>query len=183
MLSTWEVFVAAGAPILTVIAIALTGAFCATEYAGILTQEGLKSLSRIIIYILVPCFLFTKLASSLTIEKLGEWWLICGFVLLNNLFGMLLGYVIVTVLPTQVGKHRNLVLAACSIGNVGQIPLALASASCTNGLDKFADRKGDCQLDSQAMVGFGISVGSIAVWYAHAHTCKMNTDTCQQTYM
>ena len=79
MLSTWEVFVAAGTPILKVIVIALTGAFCRTEYAGILTPEGLKSLSRIIIMILVPCFLFTKLASVLTFEKLGEWWLICGF--------------------------------------------------------------------------------------------------------
>jgi len=122
--------------------------------------------------LLVPCFLFTKLASSLTLEKLGEWWLICFFVLLNNLCGMLLGYVIVTVLPKQVGKHRNLVLAACSLGNVGQIPLALASASCTNGLDKFADRDGDCQSDSQAMVGFGISVGSIAVWTLGQHLLR-----------
>jgi len=39
MLSTWEVFVAAGSPILKVIAIALTGAFCATDYASVLTQE------------------------------------------------------------------------------------------------------------------------------------------------
>ena len=94
MLTAFGVFVAALTPILKVIAIALSGAFCATQYAGILSQEGLKSLSRVIIYILVPCFLFTKLAGTLTIEKLGEWWLICAFVVLNNICGMLVGLLV-----------------------------------------------------------------------------------------
>jgi hypothetical protein len=158
MLGMWEVFLAASAPIVKVMIVAMVGAASATERAGILTQEGLKSLSRIIIYILVPAFLFTKLAGTLTVEKLGMWWLIVAFVLLNNMCGMSLGYIIVTMLPTQVGKHRRLVLAACTLGNVGQIPLALASAACTEGLDKFASRTqvGDCDSDAQAMVGFGI---------------------------
>ena len=70
---------AASAPIVKVMIVAMVGAASATERAGILTQEGLKSLSRIIIYILVPAFLFTKLAGTLTVEKLGMWWLIVAF--------------------------------------------------------------------------------------------------------
>jgi hypothetical protein len=79
MLSVYEVFLAAAMPIVKVVLIAVTGAFCATKRAGIITPEGVKSLSRIIVNLLVPCFLFTKLANALTIDKLGEWWLICGF--------------------------------------------------------------------------------------------------------
>jgi hypothetical protein len=207
MLSTWGVFVAASSPMLKVIAISLTGAFAATRYAGILTQDGLKSLSRIIVYILVPSFLFTKLAGTLTLEKLGwtsahpfhalitimclhqrltlflytgQWWLICFFVLLNNCCGLLMGYVIVTLWPQHVGKYRKLVLAACSLGNVGQIPLALASAACTDGLDKFASREGDCEFDSEAMVGFGISVGSLAVWTLGKHLMRPDVEDEQE---
>ena len=84
--------------------------------------------------------------------------------LLNNLCGMLVGMAIITAMPEAVGTHRRLVLATCTLGNVGQIPLALADAACTDGLDKFASRIGDCKVDAQAMVGFGISVGSLAVW-------------------
>jgi hypothetical protein len=87
-----------------------------------------------------------------------------GAVLLNNVCGMLVGCVIIAALPEAVGNHRRLVLATCALGNVGQIPLALADAACTDGLDKFSHRPGDCKMDSQAMVGFGISVGSLAVW-------------------
>jgi hypothetical protein len=87
-----------------------------------------------------------------------------GAVLLNNVCGLLVACVIIAVLPEAVGNHRRLVLATCALGNVGQIPLALADAACTDGLDKFSHRPGDCKMDSQAMVGFGISVGSLAVW-------------------
>ena len=72
MLGTWGVFTAASTPILKVIAIAVTGALAAWHRTGILTQDGVKSLSRLIINILVPCFLFTKLGSTVTPEKLAQ---------------------------------------------------------------------------------------------------------------
>ena len=92
--------------------------------------------------------------------------------MLNNMCGMLVASVIVKVLSESVGTHGRLVFAACTLGNVGQIPLALASAACTDGLEKFADREGECHVDSEAMVGFGISVGSIAVWTIGQHLLR-----------
>ena len=182
MLGTWGVFTAASTPILKVIAIAVTGALAAWHRTGILTQDGVKSLSRLIINILVPCFLFTKLGSTVTPEKLAQWWLICFYVFLNNLCGFALGFAIVSLLPRQVGRNRSLVLAMCSLGNVGQIPLALSSAACTDGLDKFAGRETEntCEFDAEAMVGFGISMGSLAVWTLGRHWLRPCQDEdCQ----
>jgi hypothetical protein len=49
---------------------------------------------------------------------------------------------------------------------VGQLPLALVSAACADGLEKMALRGGICDDDSQAMVSFGLAVGSILIWTA-----------------
>ncbi|KAJ1476498.1 hypothetical protein T484DRAFT_1907829, partial [Baffinella frigidus] len=145
--------------------------------------ESLAEWLPVILLVFLPSILFATLVRAVSLESLeslAEWWPIPLFVVFNAACGLLLGTVLsFWLLRFGILKEaqRGVFKAACTIGNVGQLPLALVSAACSKGLEKMALREGACNEDSTAMVSFGLAVGSILIWTAGPYLIRPPNDS------
>mmetsp|Transcript_1900 Transcript_1900/g.4275 ORF Transcript_1900/g.4275 Transcript_1900/m.4275 type:complete len:458 (+) Transcript_1900:53-1426(+) len=178
---------AAGGPILKVLFISAVGYMAASDRVGLLKPSQLSSFSKMTTIIFLPPFLFIKLSNNVDMGRVFEWWTIPCFVALNILFGILFGRALIHFWGHRMGGNKGVVLASCAIGNVGQLPLALAAAACNDGLPKFDKRDGDCDEDAIAMVCFGLWIASVTMWTLGGYLINSfdgtpGSDTCQLAY-
>ena len=109
---------AAAFPMMKVLLTCALGGICATSRVGLLRPETRSALSRLNVAVLLPPFLFVTLMKGFTLSRLDVWWPIPLFVVLNNMLGLSLGYILLTLLGSRAQRFRGVLLAACTCGNV-----------------------------------------------------------------
>ncbi|QSH40193.1 AEC family transporter [Lentisphaerota bacterium ZTH] len=96
----------------------------------ILSQNSLQVISRLVFILFLPALLFTKVASSVTIYRLQEYWIFpvsCVIILIS---GTLTGLLLVKIFkPKEFIK--NGVAAAVGFGNSSYVPITLMLAVTT----------------------------------------------------
>eukprot|EP00282_Hemiselmis_andersenii_P022323 CAMPEP_0171996320 /NCGR_PEP_ID=MMETSP1041-20130122/58_1 /TAXON_ID=464988 /ORGANISM="Hemiselmis andersenii, Strain CCMP439" /LENGTH=173 /DNA_ID=CAMNT_0012649455 /DNA_START=84 /DNA_END=602 /DNA_ORIENTATION=- len=153
-------------PVLKVLVICTAGQ--CLKRAGKFTAQTRSAITQILINLLIPCFLFMKLLHSFNAENLYKWWSMPTFVAWNICCGYAIGTLVVRIAgPHRLNGHGDLVLACCTIGNMGMLPLSLADAACSPDLVKFSEREGGqqgCAEEAMAMVAFGLWVAGLSTF-------------------
>jgi len=94
---------------------------------GVMNREFRKTLSRVILLLLLPCMLISKLSVNASLDTLLKWAAIPGVALVYAALGMGIGQVLVRVLRPPKDLRRT-VVAATAFGNSGYIPFTLVAA-------------------------------------------------------
>ncbi|NLF19256.1 MAG: hypothetical protein GX595_18670 [Lentisphaerae bacterium] len=111
--------------VLRIVLICLAGTWLVRR--GIIDRAFCRSLSRLILHLMLPCLLIAKLSASAEWSNLVRWALLPISALLYVAFGFGVGALVVWV-TRPPPSLRRLVTAASAFGNSGYIPYPLVTA-------------------------------------------------------
>jgi len=92
----------------------------------ILPQEGLKSLSRLVIEIIFPALIFSRLVKDFSFDTYSDWWFFPLISLLITASGFIIGSLFVGFVKGP--KHKTQFLSLSTFQNSGYMPLAMVAA-------------------------------------------------------
>ncbi len=93
---------------------------------GILSQEGLASLSRIVIEVIFPVLIFTQLMKNFSFAVYQNWWIFPLISVAVTLFGVLTGSLFSLFVRGQ--EYKMQFLSLVTFQNSGYLPLAIVAA-------------------------------------------------------
>ncbi|EFJ37789.1 hypothetical protein SELMODRAFT_73552 [Selaginella moellendorffii] len=149
-------------PIAKVLVMCALGAIMASPRINILTANTRKQLSKLVFTLFLPCLIFTKLGSAVTLQKMLEWWFIPVNVLLATILGCALGWLVAVIIKPP-REFFNLTIVMIGVGNIGNIPLVLLGAVCRDDENPFGD-PATCNAQSVAYISFGQWVGAVIAY-------------------
>ncbi|CAI5460324.1 unnamed protein product [Closterium sp. Yama58-4] len=123
-------------PVVKVLLIAATGLIFALPYFDVLHADARKSLSKLVFTVFLPAIIFVNLGEAISFENLLRWWFIPVNVVLASVLGCLLG-MLVAWLTDCPPEFFRLVFVLTGIGNMGNMPLVLLSAVCSDARNPF----------------------------------------------
>lgn len=162
-------------PIVQVLIISAVGALMATQYFNnLLSAEFRKSLNKVVFFIFTPSLVFSSFAKSVSLEDMKSWWFMPVNVGLTFLIGGILGWILVKLLKPNL-KVEGLILAACSSGNMGNLPIVIIPAICDESKSPFGSRD-VCHNKALSYGSFSMALGGIFIWtytYQTMRSCSM----------
>ncbi len=90
----------------------------------ILKEEGLKTLSYLVVYVFLPCLIFVRFTQDFSFDQYPQWWIFPFLSLMITLAGFLVGQGVLSVAKNLQAKNEFLALT--SFQNSGYIPLIIA---------------------------------------------------------
>ncbi|OGV75317.1 MAG: hypothetical protein A3K19_18440 [Lentisphaerae bacterium RIFOXYB12_FULL_65_16] len=120
-----SVFTASLLSVLQVAFVAAAGLWLARR--GILTTDFRRALSHLIVSLMLPCLLISKLSASVNLQNLLNWIVVPAVALVYIALGMAMGW-LVTALMRPPESVRRVVTAAMAFGNSGYVPMPLVLA-------------------------------------------------------
>ncbi|MEW5758268.1 MAG: AEC family transporter [Candidatus Omnitrophota bacterium] len=125
---------------------------------GVFKEESIKALSRFLILIVVPFFIFTKLLKNFNFSIFPNWWLFPLLSLVINLLGFILGFILIK-LNKGIKKPQDFI-SLVTFQNSGYLVLALAGAL-------FQGKEFDQILIYifLFLLGFNLLIWSFGVWF------------------
>ena len=111
--------------VLRIVLVCLAGVWLARR--GLMDRDFCRALSRLILHLMLPCLLLSKLSANASGGNLARWALLPASALLYVGAGFLVGSVVVW-LSRPPAPLRRLVTAAAMFGNSGYIPYPLVTA-------------------------------------------------------
>ncbi|XP_058772668.1 protein PIN-LIKES 7-like [Vicia villosa] len=158
-----ELLEAASMPVIQVLLISALGAFMATHYFNnLLSSDFRKSLNKVVFFIFTPSLVFSSFAKSVSLEDMISWWFMPVNVGLTFLIGGILGWILVKLLKPNL-KVEGLIIAACSSGNVGNLPIVIIPAICDEKGGPFGARD-VCHSHAFSYASFSMALGGIFIW-------------------
>ncbi|KAI6671622.1 hypothetical protein NL676_006507 [Syzygium grande] len=189
----WSVFEVASMPVLQVLIICVMGAFMATGRCNLLPADTMKALNKIVFTAFTPSLIFASLTKTVTLQDIISWLgnfliepfvepinlLMWSFTVLNCsnfvarwfmpinigisfLVGGVLGWILVKVLK-PMSHLEGLTIAACSTGNLGNLPLIGIPAVCDEGGSPFGDWN-TCHSAGLSYASFSTALGGFYIW-------------------
>ncbi|MEW5314142.1 MAG: hypothetical protein WDW38_005661 [Sanguina aurantia] len=141
---------AAALPVVKALLLSCVGAYAAMK--GILTLDGRRTVSALIIQVFLPCYFFSNLAAGVSLTDAVRLWPITINMLLTHVLGFSLGWVVVRVIQPPADFRRH-VTVANAVGNTGNYPLVLiASLASDPSLTLFSGLKSPDLLGIQYIV-------------------------------
>jgi hypothetical protein len=131
-------------------------------------QQALSFLTRLLIIIILPLFIFTKIIKSFSFSLYPNWWVFPFLSLIINTAGFAVGYLwfrLFGIVKSTEGKKQ--LISLIGFQNSGYIPLILSAALLST-------------LDAEVMfiyiflflLGFNLAVWSFGVWFLSRHRIK-----------
>ncbi|KAK2408679.1 protein PIN-LIKES [Trifolium repens] len=162
-MSFWEQLEVASAPIIQVLLISAVGAYMATDYGNnLLSPDFRKSLNRIVFTAFTPSLIFASFAKSVSLDDMISWWFMPVNIGLTFLIGGFLGWIIVKLLKPNM-KVEGLIIASCSSGNMGNLPVVIIPAICNQKITPFGTHDA-CRTRALSYSFFSLAVGGIYIW-------------------
>ncbi|XP_010548200.1 PREDICTED: protein PIN-LIKES 5-like [Tarenaya hassleriana] len=158
----WSLLEVASMPVIQVLIISLGGAFMASDYCKLLTVEARNSMNKVVFVAFAPCLMFANLAKTVTLEDIVSWWFMPVNMGLTFLIGGILGWIVVKLLK-PVPYLEGLVIAACSSGNMGNLPVILVPAICDDDKSPFGNRS-VCRTVGLSYASFSMALGGFYIW-------------------
>ncbi|XP_004509460.1 protein PIN-LIKES 7-like [Cicer arietinum] len=159
----WDELEVASAPIIQVLLISAVGAYMATEYCNnILSPDFRKSLNKIVFTAFTPSLIFSSFAKSVSLEDMISWWFMPVNIGLGFLIGGFLGWIIVKLLKPNM-KVEGLIIASCSSGNMGNLPIVIIPAICNQKGAPFGTHDA-CRTRALSYSFFSLAIGGVYIW-------------------
>lgn len=92
----------------------------------ILGEEGLSALSRLVIEIVFPFLIFSRLITEFDFKSFGDWWVFPLVSLAITIVGFAIGFILLGFVKGD--KHKIQFLTLIGFQNSGYLPLALVAA-------------------------------------------------------
>ncbi|CAI5475327.1 unnamed protein product [Closterium sp. Yama58-4] len=149
-------------PVVKVLLIAATGLIFALPYFDVLHADARKSLSKLVFTVFLPAIIFVNLGEAISFENLLKWWFIPVNVVLASVLGCVLG-MLVAWLTDCPPEFFRLVFVLTGIGNMGNMPLVLLSAVCSDARNPFGGHN-ECNKLGTAYISLGMWMAAIVMW-------------------
>lgn len=132
---------------------------------NILGSEGLDALSRLVIEVTLPIFIFSQLVKGFSFSLYSDWWIFPLISFLVTALGLLIGFLLTGLI--KGAQHKAQFLSLVTFQNSGYLPLALVAAI----LPAF---KADCMFIylSLFLLGFNLVMWSLGVYMLSFHQNK-----------
>lgn len=158
-------------PVIQVLLISALGALMATQYFdNLLSPDIRKALNRIVFLVFTPSLIFSSFAKSVSLEDMISWWFMPVNVGLTFLIGGIAGWILVKILKPNL-KLEGLIIAACSSGNMGNLPIVIIPAICDEKGGPFGARD-VCHNNALSYASFSMALGGIFIWTYTFQTIK-----------
>ncbi|XP_073150460.1 protein PIN-LIKES 7-like isoform X2 [Henckelia pumila] len=166
----WSLLKVASMPVVQVLLISTLGAFMATDYLKLLSNDARKSLNKIVFFIFTPSLVFTSLAQTVRFQDIITWWFMPVNIGITFLVGGSIGWIAVKLIKPE--PHiQNLVIAMSSAGNLGNILLIIIPAICKEDGNPFGD-KSVCSKVGLSYVSFSMALGAFFIWTHSYHLIR-----------
>ncbi|XP_015069095.1 protein PIN-LIKES 7-like isoform X1 [Solanum pennellii] len=169
----WTLFEVASMPILQMLLISVLGALMATNYFNILHSDTRKSLNKIVFVVFTPSITFASLTRTVTLDDIISWWFMPINIGITFLIGGILGWLVVKILKPEL-HLEGLIIATCSTGNLGNLPLIVIPAICKEDGSPFGDQK-ICDSLGLSYVSFSMAVGGFYIWTYTYHLIRSSS--------
>ncbi len=120
----YESFKITGLAVVQIFLLAAIGYFLAKK--NILGEEGMNSLSRLVIEITLPIMIFCQLVKDFSFALYQNWWIFPLFSIAITIAGLLLGIIFMGLIRGP--QHKLQFLSLVSFQNSGYLPLALVAS-------------------------------------------------------
>ncbi|KAF1861951.1 hypothetical protein Lal_00026446 [Lupinus albus] len=161
----------ASMPIIQVLLISALGAFMSTRYFDhLLSSDFRKSLNKVVFITFTPSLVFASFAKSVSLDDMISWWFMPVNVGLTFLIGGILGWILVKLLKPNL-KLEGLLIASCSAGNMGNLPIVIVPAICDEKGGPFG-RSDVCHNSALSYASFSMALGGIFIWTHTYQTMK-----------
>uniref|UniRef100_A0A803MHR6 Uncharacterized protein n=1 Tax=Chenopodium quinoa TaxID=63459 RepID=A0A803MHR6_CHEQI len=164
--SLFDLFFVASMPILKVLLITALGLFLAINRIDILGETATHHLNKVVFFVFGPALVGSNLAKTVTIKTFLTLWFMLVNILLTFILGSAMGWVLAKF--TKAPKHvKGLILASCSAGNLGNMPIIILPAMCKEKGSPFG-APDDCERYGLAYASLSMAIGTIYFWlYAY----------------
>ncbi|KAK7386133.1 hypothetical protein VNO78_26123 [Psophocarpus tetragonolobus] len=162
----WKLFIVALMPVLKVLLITAVGTVLAINRFNILGETARKNLNIMVFYVFSPTLVCSSLAETITLKNVVILWFMPLNILLTFVIGSVLGLLVIKL--TRVRHHlQGLVLGCCAAGNLGNLPIIIVPAVCTQSGNPFGDVN-VCYKNALAYASLSMALGSVYIWcYAY----------------
>ncbi|ESW28253.1 hypothetical protein PHAVU_003G271200 [Phaseolus vulgaris] len=159
----WEMLEVASAPVIQVLLISAVGVFMATDSCNnLLSADFRKSLNKVVFIAFTPSLIFASFAKSVSLDEMILWWFMPVNIGLTFLIGGILGWMIVKVLKPNL-KVQGLIIASCSTGNMGNLPIVIIPAICDEKGGPFGEPD-DCRHRALSYSFCSLALGGVFIW-------------------
>ncbi|GMI83348.1 PIN-LIKES 1 [Hibiscus trionum] len=157
-----NLFIVALMPVLKVILMTGVGSFIALDRIKLLAPEPNRHLNNIVFYVLSPSLAATSLAETVTFQSFMTLWFMPLNLLLAYIFGSILAWLLIKI--TKTPTHlQAIVIACCSAGNTGTLPLIMIPAVCEESNNPFGDPS-VCSLHARPYASLSLAIGAVYMW-------------------
>ena len=94
---------------------------------NVINKDALRTLGKLVYFLMLPCLLFTNLAVSINLQQLGEYWIFPVSCVIHVFSGILAGSLVVKLCRPQPEMKAG-VAAATAFSNTGYLPIPLMIA-------------------------------------------------------
>ncbi|XP_020084288.1 protein PIN-LIKES 5-like isoform X2 [Ananas comosus] len=109
-----------------------------------------------------PALVFASLAKTVTLEEIISWWFMPVNIGITFLIGGILGWIVVKILRPEKYLEK-IIIASCSAGNLGNLPLIIIPAICNEEGNPFGEPS-TCNSNGLSYVSFSMALGGIFIW-------------------
>uniref|UniRef100_A0A803NAB2 Uncharacterized protein n=1 Tax=Chenopodium quinoa TaxID=63459 RepID=A0A803NAB2_CHEQI len=157
-----DLLLVASMPIIKLLIITAIGSLLAIDRVDLLRDTSRKYLNKLVYFVYNPAFVGSNLAQSVTYESLRTLWFMPVNVLITNLLGSALGWVLVKI--TRAPRHlKGLIIGSSSAGNLGNLPIIIIPALCKEKGGPFG-APDVCYSYGMAYASLSMALGAIICW-------------------
>lgn len=158
-----ELLKVASSPVLEVLLVSGVGALLATQsFNNILSPDFRKTLNKLVFTVFTPSLVFSSFSRSVSLQDMISWWFMPVNVALTFLIGGIIGWMIVKCLKPNL-KLEGLIIASCSSGNLGNLPIVIIPAICFQKGGPFGNRDA-CHSAALSYSSFSMALGGVFIW-------------------
>ncbi|KAL3527343.1 hypothetical protein ACH5RR_011999 [Cinchona calisaya] len=157
-----DLFLVASVPVLKVLLICGLGSFLVLDHIDLLGESARKQLNNIVFFVFNPALVASNLAQTITLDNIILLWFMPLNIFLTFILGAFLGWILAKI--TRAPLHlKGLVVGACAAGNLGNLPLILIPAMCSEKGSPFG-APDSCHIYGMAYVSLSMAIGAIYLW-------------------
>jgi len=165
-----DVLMTAASPVIQSGVLALAGGLLCF-FGKIKHPEGTSVIAAACFYLYIPALTFSKLASTVTLDRLYHLWPLLVNMTWSVVFGIFSGLCAAWVMRVE-NRNRNIVIAALAFKNVGNLPLVFVGSLC-QGETIFVASLGDgCYATGVGYVALDICAATILQFTIAIHLLK-----------
>eukprot|EP00850_Spirogloea_muscicola_P003790 SM000015S01290 [mRNA] locus=s15:1002276:1011530:- [translate_table: standard] len=147
-------------PIVKVLIICSVGLVMALPSVNVFPGPARKSVSKLVFAVFLPAIIFVDLGEAINPRKIIAWWFIPVNVIIASIMGCCVGHV-VAKLTNAPPEFYRLTYILTGIGNMGNMPLVLLTAVCSDAHNPFGPQ---CSKHGTAYIAVGMWMAAIIMW-------------------